>query len=169
MMLLGIDPGKQTGIAVFRDGKLTGLHTSDPLAMISFIRAEPPGRIIFEDSRSARPEICKAHGNIKMFELKFHKKIVAEINRIGAQPIELPPVRGARDHQHLFGRRRTGKLMQSLEEKKDANSRHHQNGEHRREDGGMSRRLFPAAFRSLDQRRVDEPLLHFLGNGDLAG
>jgi hypothetical protein len=48
-ILVGIDPGAQTGIAVYHGGKLTALHTTSPHLMRDYIaRAD---RVIFEDSR----------------------------------------------------------------------------------------------------------------------
>jgi hypothetical protein len=50
-MILGIDPGAQTGIAVFRAGKLDDLVTIQPHELAECIKANKPSRVIFEDSR----------------------------------------------------------------------------------------------------------------------
>src|ERR1041385_8894146 len=44
---------------------------------------------ILEHPPPARPKIRKPHRHIEMFELEFHKKIVAEIDRIGIDLVEL--------------------------------------------------------------------------------
>lgn len=51
MTILGIDPGSQTGIAIFRAGKLDELLTIQPHVLIECIQAHKPSRVIFEDSR----------------------------------------------------------------------------------------------------------------------
>lgn len=51
MILLGIDPGANTGLALYRDGKLVGLRTVEPLMLIEVIKAVCPDAIAIEDSR----------------------------------------------------------------------------------------------------------------------
>lgn len=51
MTILGIDPGKNTGIAVFQDGKLSSLETITPKQIPFFIAAMEPKFVCFEDSR----------------------------------------------------------------------------------------------------------------------
>lgn len=50
-MLIGIDPGAQTGIAIYRAGKLDDLVTIQPHELAECIKANKPSRVIFEDSR----------------------------------------------------------------------------------------------------------------------
>ena len=49
-MILGIDPGAKTATAVFQDGKLKSLHTTDLLGALSFIKIERPALVVIEDS-----------------------------------------------------------------------------------------------------------------------
>ncbi len=49
--ILGIDPGKATGLATFEGGKLLALDTITPLELERTIRAARPDRVIYEDSR----------------------------------------------------------------------------------------------------------------------
>ena len=51
MIILGIDPGQNTGIAVFEDGALKSLETITPQQMDRYIRECMPARVVFEDSR----------------------------------------------------------------------------------------------------------------------
>lgn len=51
MMLLGIDPGQSTGLAVFRGGKLAALETIRPHEIERTLRALKPARVVYEDSR----------------------------------------------------------------------------------------------------------------------
>jgi hypothetical protein len=51
MIILGIDPGQKTGLAIYRDGKLVSLETIAPVDIIDFIKNSCANRIIFEDSR----------------------------------------------------------------------------------------------------------------------
>lgn len=50
-ILIGIDPGINTGVAVFIDGRLTRLETIHPAEVASYIQAAQPSRVVFEDSR----------------------------------------------------------------------------------------------------------------------
>lgn len=51
MTIMGIDPGVQTGIAIYRAGQLSELHTIAPHEIAGCITGNKPGRVIFEDSR----------------------------------------------------------------------------------------------------------------------
>lgn len=50
-LILGIDPGANTGVATFVDGVLTRLDTIGPALIERTIREASPARVIFEDSR----------------------------------------------------------------------------------------------------------------------
>ncbi len=50
-VILGIDPGAHTGLAIYRDGALVALRTIAPVELEAEIVALWPIRIIFEDSR----------------------------------------------------------------------------------------------------------------------
>lgn len=50
-LILGIDPGTHTGVAVIQDGKVTHLTTISPLDIASTIAQWSPDRVIYEDSR----------------------------------------------------------------------------------------------------------------------
>jgi hypothetical protein len=49
--LIGIDPGKNTGIAIYRDGELRQLHTLSPDMIESLLVRVHPDLVVFEDSR----------------------------------------------------------------------------------------------------------------------
>ena len=51
MIILGIDPGANTGVATYHGGKLTSLQTIQPHRIPELIRATGAGRVVFEDSR----------------------------------------------------------------------------------------------------------------------
>ena len=50
-VVVGIDPGQHTGLAIFRDGHLTALRTIEPVELETEILALWPSRVVFEDSR----------------------------------------------------------------------------------------------------------------------
>jgi hypothetical protein len=52
--ILGIDPGKHTGVAVFHKGQLTELRTTDPSGVAALLDEIQPERVVFEDSRLTR-------------------------------------------------------------------------------------------------------------------
>jgi hypothetical protein len=51
MIVIGIDPGQQTGFAQYEDGKLTRLWTFKPLQAIAYLQMQDEGLFIMEDSR----------------------------------------------------------------------------------------------------------------------
>lgn len=51
MLILGIDPGANTGVAAFTDGKLVHLATIAPHEIERTLREAKPARVVFEDSR----------------------------------------------------------------------------------------------------------------------
>ena len=50
-VIMGIDPGSNTGIAIYRDGALFDLLTIEPHQLAETIAAIYPARVVFEDSR----------------------------------------------------------------------------------------------------------------------
>lgn len=50
-VVMGIDPGTNTGLAVIQDGKLYQLQTIHPLDIATMLAQWAPDRVIFEDSR----------------------------------------------------------------------------------------------------------------------
>lgn len=51
MIVLGIDPGARTGIAIFAGGVLSELKTVTPHQIHAMLSDTKPSRVIFEDSR----------------------------------------------------------------------------------------------------------------------
>lgn len=49
--ILGIDPGVNTGVAIFKGGSLHALLTIEPHMIQTLIDMHKPGRVVFEDSR----------------------------------------------------------------------------------------------------------------------
>lgn len=50
-IVLGIDPGKKTGIALFRKGKIDYLDTVTPQQILDIIEGAYPDLVVMEDSR----------------------------------------------------------------------------------------------------------------------
>ncbi len=50
-LILGIDPGANTGVATFIDGALARLDTISPHEIERTLREAMPARVVFEDSR----------------------------------------------------------------------------------------------------------------------
>lgn len=53
-IIIGIDPGKHTGVAIFTAGRLTELRTTDPQGVAALLDEIQPERVVFEDSRLTR-------------------------------------------------------------------------------------------------------------------
>ena len=51
MIILGVDPGANTGMAIYQDGELRKLTTIEPVEMAYAIKLAAPDRVVFEDSR----------------------------------------------------------------------------------------------------------------------
>ena len=51
MVVLGIDPGARTGVAIYRAGQLDELRTIGPHEIDELLTELRPSRVIFEDSR----------------------------------------------------------------------------------------------------------------------
>lgn len=49
-MILGIDPGAKTGVAIYHDGKLATLNTFSVLGVLQIIRDYEPDLVVIEDS-----------------------------------------------------------------------------------------------------------------------
>lgn len=50
-IIIGIDPGQNTGIAIYRDGVLAELRTIEPVQIDALLNEQRPYRVVFEDSR----------------------------------------------------------------------------------------------------------------------
>ena len=88
-MIVGIDPGASTGIAIYHGGKLTSLHTVEPHQLESIISTA--GRVVYEDSRlishmfttvKSRPAALKMARNVGEID-PWCKLIVAICDRKG--------------------------------------------------------------------------------------
>lgn len=53
--IIGIDPGKHTGVAIYRDSVLCELHTLSPDMIESLLVRVRPDLVVFEDSRKQSP------------------------------------------------------------------------------------------------------------------
>ena len=54
-MLIGLDPGASTGVAIFENGKLIRLTTWTPIQLITLLPSLSVTSVIFEDSRLTSP------------------------------------------------------------------------------------------------------------------
>ena len=61
-VILGIDPGIRTGVAVFHHGGLTALLTIEPHMIPETLCLHGPNRVVFEDSRLTSP-VFSARGS----------------------------------------------------------------------------------------------------------
>jgi hypothetical protein len=51
MIVIGVDPGMNTGVAIYANGKLVELRTVLPWALVGVFDEQQPGLVVFEDSR----------------------------------------------------------------------------------------------------------------------
>lgn len=66
MIVLGIDPGVNTGLALYRDSKLVGMRTVTPLRLIDALRQVCPDMVVMEDSRLQGAVWHKSPGAVKI-------------------------------------------------------------------------------------------------------
>lgn len=95
MTLMGIDPGRKTGVAVFAGGKLFGLYTTDPNGVAAMLDRYNPDRVIFEDSRLTRPTWARSVSPAAM------RKIARNVGQVDAwcsQLVDLCAARGIVAH-----------------------------------------------------------------------
>jgi hypothetical protein len=95
MTVLGIDPGKHTGVAIFRNGALTELRTTDPNGVAALLDEIQPDRVVFEDSRLTRATWSRGVSPAAM------RKIARNVGQIDAwcsQLVDLCAVRGIVAH-----------------------------------------------------------------------
>ena len=127
-IILGIDPGVNTGIAIFKRGALYTLVTIAPHQIGSFITDSAPSRVIFEDSRltsfmfnqvKSRPAALKMARNVGEIDAwcRVITSVCADL-RIPAHGIS-PAGKGAKVKAPEFARI-TGWLAKSNEHERDA-------------------------------------------------
>ena len=95
MTIIGIDPGKFTGVAIFTKGALTELRTTDPSGVAALLDEIQPERVVFEDSRLTRATWSRGVSPASM------RKIARNVGQIDAwcsQLVDLCAARGIVAH-----------------------------------------------------------------------
>lgn len=90
-VVMGIDPGTHTGIALFEGGKLTTLQTIEPHQLVEVIETVMPARVVFEDSRLISPTWKRSVSNAAQLKIArdvgqidaWCRLIVATCERLG--------------------------------------------------------------------------------------
>ncbi|MEO0003514.1 MAG: hypothetical protein RLZZ22_1206 [Pseudomonadota bacterium] len=77
-IIMGVDPGSNTGIALFEGGKLTELQTIEPHQLVEVIETVMPARVVFEDSRLISPTWKRGVSNAEQL------KIARDVGQIDA-------------------------------------------------------------------------------------
>ena len=99
-IVIGIDPGRHTGIATYQDGKLIALDTISPLGLERAI--EPADRVVFEDSRlisfmfttvKSRPAALKMARDVGQIDA-WCSLIVSICERLGIPAHGVSPKKG---------------------------------------------------------------------------
>lgn len=95
MTIIGLDPGKFTGVAIFTNGALTELRTTDPSGVAALLDEIQPERVVFEDSRLTRATWSRGVSPAAM------RKIARNVGQIDAwcsQLVDLCAARGIVAH-----------------------------------------------------------------------
>ena len=127
-LILGIDPGANTGVATYIGGKLVHLATIEPVEIAARIEAVRPARVVFEDSRllsytwttiRSRPAALKMARNVGEVDAwcKLIVAVCAQLD-IPAHGIS-PKAKGAKGGAAEF-ERITGWTARSNEHERDA-------------------------------------------------
>jgi len=93
--IIGIDPGKQTGVAIFTAGKLTALRTTDPVGVAALLDEIQPERVVFEDSRLSRATWSRG---VSAAALRKIARNVGQIDGWCSQLVDLCAARGIVAH-----------------------------------------------------------------------
>lgn len=125
-MIIGIDPGANTGKATFIDGKLTGLQTIQPHQIAIHVKGAE--RVIFEDSRlishvytttKSRAAALKMARNVGEIDA-WCKLIVSVCEDLGIPVHGISPKgKGAKLNAEAFAKV-TGWTLRSNEHERDA-------------------------------------------------
>ena len=127
-LILGIDPGSNTGLATYIGGKLVHLDTIAPVEIAARIELARPTRVVFEDSRllsytwttiKSRPAALKMARNVGEVDA-WCKLIVAVCEQFSIQAHGISPKgKGAKVGAAEF-ERITGWTARSNEHERDA-------------------------------------------------
>ena len=127
-IILGIDPGVNTGIAVFKAGSLWKLETIEPHQIADYLTKAIPSRVIFEDSRltsfmfnqvKSRPAALKMARNVGEIDA-WCRVITSVCEGLGIPAHGISPAgKGAKVKAPEFARI-TGWLAKSNEHERDA-------------------------------------------------
>jgi hypothetical protein len=91
MLIIGLDPGANTGVATYIGGKLAHLYTIDPVDIAAHLELARPSRVVFEDSRlisytwttiKSRPAALKMARNVGEVDA-WCRLITAVCERLG--------------------------------------------------------------------------------------
>lgn len=128
MIVMGIDPGVHTGIAVYRDAQLRAVDTFTPYVMPEVFETFHPGLVVFEDSRKqsvlwhaapTKAAVAKIARNVGEIDA-WCKLIEALCAARGTQAIGLSPKeKGAKRDAAAFTRI-TGWTARTNEHERDA-------------------------------------------------
>lgn len=76
--IIGIDPGSNTGIAIYRAGVLAELQTIEPHQLPEAIESIRPARVVFEDSR------LQSHTWSRKLNAAAQLKVARDVGQIDA-------------------------------------------------------------------------------------
>ena len=126
--IMGVDPGSNTGIALYQAGQLAELQTIEPFQLVEVIETVMPARVVFEDSRlqphtwsrklsaAAQLKVARDVGQIDA----WCRLIVATCERLGIPAHGISPkAKGAKLNTEQF-RALTGWEGRSNEHTRDA-------------------------------------------------
>lgn len=94
-LLLGIDPGQKTGVAIFTNGALTELRTTTPNGVAAVLDELQPERVVFEDSRLTKATWGRG---VSPAALRKIARNVGQIDAWCSQLVDLCAVRGIVAH-----------------------------------------------------------------------
>lgn len=97
--IMGIDPGANTGIAIYRAGQLVELQTIEPHQLVEAIETVDPDRVVFEDSRLISPTWKRGVSNSAQLKIArdvgqidaWCRLIVATCERLGIPAHSVSP------------------------------------------------------------------------------
>ena len=127
-IIMGVDPGTHTGVAIYRAGALADLQTIEPFQLVEVIETVSPARVVFEDSRMISPTWKRGVSNAAQLKIArdvgqidaWCRLIVATCGRLGIPAHSISPkAKGAKLDAGQF-KALTGWTGRSNEHTRDA-------------------------------------------------
>jgi len=128
MIVLGIDPGQRTGLALYISGTLTSVSTATPAGALERIRELRPGLVVLEDSREQSAVFSRGVSPRAMLKIARNvgeidhqcRTIVELCAELGIEVVQVSPLRKGAKYGANHMRGMCGWTARSNQHERDA-------------------------------------------------